>query len=231
MIDHKFWWQVHRDMMDQKSVLTDEADFYGLTFQDYFILHRVLYHSRPKRIGWIGGFSNLDFFIPQRNVDSITDCTNVDHTPVTEWCKNKHKHYIEKYQYKGQYRFIEEKYEKDMLTDVDFLSTLTGPLSDLPLDKFDNLSTLVTYHYGSPRNINTVQDKFHSMPQRIITNNIVVYSVHDLGQVTDDCELLTRIGESEIGKSKNGIFVDREYKSNSWQEKLSGLSTFKKLTK
>jgi hypothetical protein len=69
------------------------------------------------------------------------------------------------------------------------------------------------------------------MPQRIITNNIVVYSVHDLGQVTDDCELLTRIGESEIGKSKNGIFVDCEHKSNSWQEKLSGLSTFKKLTK
>jgi len=54
--------------------------------------------------------------------------------------------------------------------------------------------------------------------------------MHDLSQVTDDCKFLTRIGESEIGKTNNGIFVDEKNRM-AWQEKLSGLASFKKIDK
>ena len=225
MIDLKHWYKVHEDMLNQKSLpLTDSADFYGLKFQDYFVMNRVMYHTRPRRVGWLGGFSNLDFFLSQHGVDSIDQCTNVDHTPVSEWCKKKHQLYIEKYQYRGLYNFVEDKYEESMLTDVDFLSTLSAPLKDLRFDKFSHVNTVVVYHYGSPRNINSVCRVLHSMPQRIITNNIVVYSTHDLSQVVEDCAFLSRSGKSDVGKINDVTFVD-ENSRIAWEDIISGLKS------
>lgn len=227
MIDYKHWYKIHTDINKKKTFpLTDDADFYGLALQDYFVMNRILHHTRPKSVGWIGGFSNLDFFLSQYGVDSITKCTNVDHTPVGNWCKQKHKTYIEKYQYKGQYEFIEKIYERNMLTNVDFLSTLSAPLDQIPFDRLENIKTLVVYHYGSPRNINSIKAQIISMPQQIITNNIVVYSSHDLAPVTEDCAFLTKIGTSDIGKIDDCTFV-AEKSEMAWEDIISGLTCFK----
>jgi len=230
MIDYRHWHNIHEHMLKQKYCpLTEDSDFYGLKFQDYFVMNRVMYHTRPQRVGWIGGFSNLDFFLSQHGVDSIMECTNVDHTPVSEWCKRKHQLYIEKYQYRGGYKFVEQKYEQSMLTDVDFLSTLSAPLKELRLDVFPNINTVVTYHYGSPRNINMVRGALHSLPQRIITNDIVVYSTHDLSLVVEDCAFLSRIGKSDVGKTDDVTFIE-ENSRMAWEDIIGGLTSIKNLT-
>jgi len=231
MIDYKHWYHVLKDMQAQPKILRDDSDLYGLNFQDYFVLNRVLEHTRAKRIGWIGGFSNLDFFVSQHKVDSITECTNVDPTPVSDWCKVKHRQYIEKYWYQGRYEFIEEKYQQPMLQNVDFLSSITPPLSDVNFEIMPNLETFVQYHYGSPKFMNTIKKQVCAMPQRIITNNIVVYSTHVLEAVLEDCLYLEKIVKSDVGKISDVIYVDDKRTRMNWHERISGLSYFNKLTK
>ena len=223
MIDYKYWYGVHEDMVKHTSSdLTDDTNFYGLKFQDYFIMNRVMYHTRPKHIGWIGGFSNLDFFVSQYGVDSIARCSNVDNTPASHWCKQKHEQYIKKYRYNGQYEFIEKKYDQSMLTDVDFLSTLSKPLKNIQFENFHKINTVVAYHYGFPRNINTVTRKLHSMSQRIITNDIVVYSTHDIEPVVEDCEFLSRIGKSKVEKIDGVTVVAKSWRP--WEDIIAGLT-------
>ena len=81
---------------------------------------------------------------------------------------------------------------------------------------------MVVYHYGFPRNINTVTMKLHSMPQRIITNDIVVYSTHDIEPVVDDCEFLSRIGKSKVEKIDGVTVVAKSWRP--WAEIIAGLT-------
>lgn len=204
------------------EVIGKDQDFYGLQFQDYFVLHSVMQHTKTQRVGWIGGFSNLDFFVSQHGVDSITECINVDKTPVAPWCRKKHKEYTKKYHYKGKYEFIPKRYDSALLTGADFISTLSSAIDDVDIGKLPQLQTLVMYHYGSPGHIQRLEDSLGPMQRRIMTNNIVVYSTHILDNVQQDCVFLDKIGKSNTYKVKDTLCVN-SLAHMTWDDKISHL--------
>ena len=90
----KYWYNIKQKFTIKDTPLKESDDFLGLDFHDYFILNKVLHWTKPKEIGWVGGFTNLDFFISQKDVSGIKKCINFDGTPAGKWCSKRHKEYI-----------------------------------------------------------------------------------------------------------------------------------------
>ena len=87
----KYWYNIKQKFTIKDTPLKESDDFLGLDFHDYFILNKVLHWTKPKEIGWVGGFTNLDFFISQKDVSGIKKCINFDGTPAGKWCSKDTK--------------------------------------------------------------------------------------------------------------------------------------------
>ena len=79
----KYWYNIKQKFTIKDTPLKESDDFLGLDFHDYFILNKVLHWTKPKEIGWVGGFTNLDFFISQKDVSGIKKCINFNNESVS----------------------------------------------------------------------------------------------------------------------------------------------------
>ena len=75
MIDWKHWFlikdKIHKNEFRRGLPLQENAEYLSLDLIEYFLLNRSMHYTMPKHVMWIGGFSNLDFFIAQKEVRTI----------------------------------------------------------------------------------------------------------------------------------------------------------------
>jgi len=220
----KYWYKIKQKnpkVTIKDTPLKDSDDLLELDFHDYFILNRVLHWTKPKEIGWVGGFTNLDFFISQKDVSGIKKCINFDGTPAGKWCSKKHKKYIEQYQFEGDYVFINKNYNNTKFENINFLSTICNPFVSIDFKKITKLKTLVLHHFGSPCFINLVKDSINGLPQKIITENLVIYTSENCKNIFKDIQIIEQISNSDIFYNLNNTIFTKNMPKDLSHDSLS----------
>lgn len=242
----KYWYKIRDKTYEKqtgKQELTEgyfqeDTELLQHSWHDYFILNRVLYHTKAKEIGWIGGFSNLDFFVSQYEIPTIQKCINFDGTPASDWCSSKHKKFIKDYDYQGQYIFHNRWFDNTELDDIDFLWSHINVIDKIKFQNFPKLRTIIFNPVMDPFFIDYFKDEYNGLPCRIITRKIIVYSSHDFNDIFKDCAMLRNF-RCKIGyKNTEGHFQEKpiDYpkqicvkpeRNLTWSEKLKYITNKK----
>jgi hypothetical protein len=235
----KHWVNLLDKISDVKNrgVIHEDSYYFGLSLPEYFLLNRAMHYTLPKHVMWVGGFSNLDFFISQEGVDTVKKCTNIDPTPASDWCARKHKQFAEEFGYKGEYIFMRERFDNQAIEDVEFMWMQGDLLSQVDLRKMTKLKTLVVDYYGHPWLIDSIKKTHSDLPRRIITNNIAIYTrqpctplMKDIWQFnkmanhkvcyrTSDNNLVDDITTHELEKDNFEMFITKK-PLLSWEKRI-----------
>ena len=206
MIDWKHWFlikdKIHKNEFRRGLPLQENAEYLSLDLIEYFLLNRSMHYTMPKHVMWIGGFSNLDFFIAQKEVRTIEKCTNIDPTPAHEWCTRRHTEFI-------KYVFRKKEFDNSETDDVDYMWAQGDVISQVDLLKMPSLSTLVVDYYSNPLHIDTIKKSYGDMPRRIVTDNIAIYTKKDCKKLLDDILKIKKLDRQQIlYKTGAGKIVD-----------------------
>lgn len=206
-MDWKFWYTLKQQIHEWKEynyVIKDDTMYFPYRFVDYLLLNKIMHNFRPTKVGWIGGFSNLDFFISQYGVDSIKECINVDGCPANTWLSKKHEEYKKLYGYQGKYTFHNNWYENKYVDGVDLLVSGTIQHEEIDSKILEGVHTLIFDHHQNPIHFDRLKQSYHGLERRILTENFAVFTSNDCNQLFDDIKNFGKIGESIIRyKSKS----------------------------
>jgi hypothetical protein len=214
----KYWYQISQKIKNSTYEIKKDTEYLQLQFHDYFLLHSLFNHTKPKILGYVGGFSNLDFFIPQYGLTSIEKCTNFDGTKAGDWCRQKHKDFIKKYEYAGEYIFVNKDYDNTSLEDIDFLYLHINALPSVDFSKLPKLKTLVLSYYDDCMWMNLLTDSYSKLQKKIITSHLVVYTNKQCFPVFNDCELLRKTYNTRLAYKCGDFFREDQLENVEYDE-------------
>jgi len=197
-MDWKFWYGIKEriDHYDNQNHILEDTMYLPYRFVDYLLLNRVMNTVKPKKIGWIGGFSNLDFFIPQYGVDSIKECTNVDGCPANRWLSEKHEQYKKQFGYTGKYTFHNDWYDNKYFNDIDFLFSSTIMHDPIDPKILEKVHTLIFDHHSNPIHFDRIKEHSNGLTRRVLTENFAVYTSKDCNELFNEIKSFVKVIKS-----------------------------------
>ena len=211
-MDWKFWYTLKKQINDShhEELIKEDTMYLRYRFVDYLLLSKVMHNFKPNKVGWIGGFSNLDFFISQYGVDSIKECINVDGCPANTWLSRKHKQYKQLYGYQGKYTFHNHWYENKYFDGVDLLVSGTVQHDQIDPNILEGVHTLIFDHHSNPVHFDRLRESYNGLERRVLTENFAVFTSKDCDALFDDIK--------EFGKIINSDFRYKSKSSSTWNK-------------
>lgn len=166
----------------QKNILTatqQETNYKHYQLYELELLVNIFDILHPQTVFSAGGFSNLDFFIAQSNCNSVQQTVNVDCTPYNNFVKQRHYVYKKMFNYKGEYKFINQEFKTEKFCnkyDViwDQIPGLSG-IAAQSTDHIENCNTFILTHYHNAISKHLINTIAKTKPLRIISATFCVF--------------------------------------------------------